>query len=263
MSTLRVSVSTLRVNLSTRSENTDAEFEYTEGKHEYTATECEYTETECDTLRVNHCSFSRDGQFLLTGSDDCNVCVWNVTEEKLIYKVAGHTGPVKACAFSTDSTLFASGSCDCTVRVWDMKTGNCLHVLEAANTVEAIESEILKDAAPLRITKKRKLGKNKGKNDYDGIATGSWDYTVRVWSLRTMKQKIVLQGHKGNVSCVAFSAIGMLASGSWDKTVRVWDSRNGRLIFLLEEHTDRVMALSFSLDSILLVTAAGDETSAW
>ncbi|GCB78105.1 hypothetical protein scyTo_0021170 [Scyliorhinus torazame] len=62
---------------------------------------------------------------------------------------------------------------------------------------------------------------------WDPKATGSWDFTVRVWSLQTMKQKLTLRGHKGNVSCVAFSGIGMLASGSWDKTIRVWDCEDG------------------------------------
>ncbi|GCC27671.1 hypothetical protein chiPu_0006097 [Chiloscyllium punctatum] len=94
----------------------------------------------------------------------------------------------------------------------------------------------------------------------DLLATGSWDYTVGVWNLRRAGRTFILEGHKGNVSCVAFSGIGMLASGSWDKTIHVWDPRKGFLIFLLKEHYGRITALSFSMDSILLATAAEDET---
>ncbi|XP_020369232.2 WD repeat-containing protein 38 [Rhincodon typus] len=75
-----------------------------------------------------------------------------------------------------------------------------------------------------------------------------------------MRRKFILEGHKGNVSSIAFSGIGMLASGSWDKTIRVWDPRKGLLIFLLKGHFGRIMALSFSMDSILLVTGSEDET---
>ncbi|GCC27672.1 hypothetical protein chiPu_0006098 [Chiloscyllium punctatum] len=63
---------------------------------------------------------------------------------------------------------------------------------------------------------------------WDSKATGSWDYTVRVWKIRKTRRKLVLYGHKGNVSCVTFSAIGMLASGSWDKTICVWDCEDGK-----------------------------------
>ncbi|XP_041050417.1 WD repeat-containing protein 38-like [Carcharodon carcharias] len=247
--------------------------------------EAELTELPCYEMvcfaQVNHCSFSRGGELLLTGSDDCSARVWDVGNRKLLSKVTGHTGPVKACAFSADSTLFATGSCDCTVRVWNTKTGACLHILQGHNKmVETVcfshDSKLIAsgswdytanlwDPKSGRLVKSLSGHQNVIKtcafsSDGQYLATGSWDYTVRVWHLNRMRQNLILHGHQGNVSCVAFSGIGMLASGSWDKTVRVWDSRKGHLIFLLTEHTGKVSALSFSLDAILLVTAAGDET---
>ncbi|XP_051893405.1 WD repeat-containing protein 38-like [Pristis pectinata] len=219
---------------------------------------------------VNHCAFSRDGYLLITASDDCNACIWDIGSANRLVKAKGHkaygyrvcttdvlsvvstpTGPVKACAFSADSTLFASGSTDCTVRVWNTAKAHCLHVLEGhSKSVETVgfsdDSQLLGSA-----------GWDYTVILWDPRATGSWDFKVIIWSLQSM-QRVILHGHTGNVSCVAFSSIGMLASGSWDKTVRVWDSRSGILIFLLEHHSGHLMALSFSLDAILLVTAAED-----
>ncbi|XP_067868009.1 WD repeat-containing protein 38-like [Heterodontus francisci] len=217
-------------------------------------------------VQVNQCTFSRDGRLLLTGSDDCNVCVWNVGNGNLLSKVEGHTEPhfidvaltlfsnmvqravllflghtksVESVCFSRDSKLLASGSWDHKAIMWDSKSGLIVKTLSG-------HQNVIKTCA----------------FSFNGehLATGSWDYTVRIWKIRKVKRKLILRGHTGNVSCVAFSGFGMLASGSWDKTVRVWDSRNGLLIFLLTEHTGRVMALSFSLDAILLVTAAEDKT---
>ncbi|XP_078093290.1 borealin-like [Mustelus asterias] len=60
-------------------------------------------------------------------------------------------------------------------------------IVAARMEVEAIESEILKDAAPLRITKKRKLGKNKAKNDYDGIVSDDENLPPSTKMLRKAK----------------------------------------------------------------------------
>ncbi|XP_038657164.1 borealin [Scyliorhinus canicula] len=45
------------------------------------------------------------------------------------------------------------------------------HIVAARLEVEAMDAEVLKDAAPLRITKKRKLGKSKARNYCDEIVS--------------------------------------------------------------------------------------------
>ena len=55
------------------------------------------------------------------------------------------------------------------------------------------------------------------RNSYPAIlqATGSWDYSVRLWNLKPPEKPedegvMVLLGHKGNIHAVAFSKEGML-----------------------------------------------------
>ena len=46
-------------------------------------------------------------------------------------------------------------------------------------------------------------------------ATGSWDHTVRLWTIVSdtgVHSVHELKGHRGNVHCVAFSKEGMLVS---------------------------------------------------
>ncbi|KIK01246.1 hypothetical protein K443DRAFT_662674, partial [Laccaria amethystina LaAM-08-1] len=41
----------------------------------------------------------------------------------------------------------------------------------------------------------------------------------------------ILQGHRGTVKAIAFSADGKyIVSGSWDKTIRMWDAQTGKLV---------------------------------
>ena len=55
------------------------------------------------------------------------------------------------------------------------------------------------------------------------LASGSFDYTVRLWDVETGARVRTLKGHGDSVFSVRFSPDGrQLASGSYDTTVRLW-----------------------------------------
>jgi WD40 repeat protein len=59
------------------------------------------------------------------------------------------------------------------------------------------------------------------------LASGSYDNTVKLWSVESQKEVTTLQGHSSYVLSVAFSPEGKyLASGSDDKTLKLWRMEN-------------------------------------
>ncbi len=103
------------------------------------------------------------------------------------------------------------------------------------------------------------------------LASGSWDYTIRLWNVNTGELLKTLIGHENCVSSVAFSPDGkILASGSWDHSIRIWDVDTGNHIHTPVRkdtgvaHWDRVRSVAFSPDGQILVVGSHDKSiSLW
>lgn len=93
------------------------------------------------------------------------------------------------------------------------------------------------------------------------LASGSWDYTVKVWDTLSGKELQTIRGHSHTVSAIAFSPDGkMLASASYDKTVKLWDVESEYACFQTKGHSDDVTAVAFSPDGKMLASASYDKT---
>jgi WD40 repeat protein len=78
------------------------------------------------------------------------------------------------------------------------------------------------------------------------LATGGYDFAVRLWDLPSGRVRATFKGHSGNVLSVAFSPDGkMLASGAVD-SVRLWNIASAQEKFKLEG--SNVLSVAFSPD---------------
>ena len=93
------------------------------------------------------------------------------------------------------------------------------------------------------------------------LASGSEDWTIRLWDVATGAALQALKGHKGCVRGVAFSPDGKrLASSSLDYTVRLWDAATGAALQTLQDSTNYVYSVAFSPDGKRLVSGSHDYT---
>src|SRR5207249_12326426 len=68
-----------------------------------------------------------------------------------------------------------------------------------------------------------------------------------------------LEGHTGDLECVAFSPDGkQLASSSHDTTIRLWDVEMGKVRHTLEGHRAEVDSVTFSPDGNTLASGCKD-----
>jgi WD40 repeat protein/tRNA A-37 threonylcarbamoyl transferase component Bud32 len=226
-------------------------------------------------------TFSPDGRFILAGSRDKTLKLWDVKDGRKLRTFVGHADWVNGVAFAPDAKVAASGSDDKTVRIWDIKTGQSVRVLtghtgvvhavafspDGGKIISASSDGVLKlwDAktgAELRTLTGHTNWIWTATFSPDGhmILSGSEDKTVKLWSVDSGQELRTLSGHSRGVTAVAFSPDGQtLLSGGSDGMLRLWRAADGKLVRAWSAHSERINSVAFSPDGKMIISASKDK----
>jgi predicted NACHT family NTPase len=92
-------------------------------------------------------------------------------------------------------------------------------------------------------------------------ASGSYDYTVKLWDAESGKLRWTLDGHQHWVNSLVFDPSGtIVASGSYDKTVKLWDMDKGTLLRTLDGHQNVVTSVAFDPSGRMVASGSSDHT---
>jgi WD40 repeat protein/uncharacterized caspase-like protein len=187
--------------------------------------------------QVNAVSFSPDGKFIASASDDNTIKLWNLAG-KLITTITTNQGSITDIAFSPDSQFIVSASTDKTVKLYAIN-GKLIQTFTG-------HTDIVTDVA---FSPNGKI-----------IASASRDKTVKLWRSDGSLIK-TWNAHNGWVNTVTFSPDGqIIASGGEDNLVKLWQTTDGKLIKTLPGHQERVTCIKFSPDGKIIAAASGDKT---
>ncbi|MFZ2109563.1 MAG: hypothetical protein WAV18_30005 [Roseiarcus sp.] len=67
-----------------------------------------------------------DGRFIVSGSNDNTLRLWDAANGALLKTLKGHSNSVASVAFSPDGRFIVSGSKDNTLKLWNASTGALL-----------------------------------------------------------------------------------------------------------------------------------------
>lgn len=227
--------------------------------------------------------FSPDNQELVSASYDGTIRIWNIATGATRAVLDGHEGPIRRVRLSPDGRTLASGGYDGTLRMWDLESGAALRTLEAEGPVLALawnhdgsqiasggegrsqiqlwDSTLGEVAGTLDVGHTGPIETLDFSPDGRFLASGSRDWSVRVWDFAKGALHRVFDGHEGEIHVARFSPDGTyIAVTSADKGLRLWNLDPPARPLPFAGHNDRAYRAAFSPDGSIIATSSEDKT---
>ncbi len=116
-----------------------------------------------------------------------------------------HTAKISSIAFSCNGHKMVSASNDKSLIIWDTFSHKQLQVLNACHK-DWINTCAFSTISP------------------DFLVTGSNDFTLKLWDLKTGTEKATFRGHTSSINSVSFHN-GCIVSAGFDGSVKVWSQK--------------------------------------
>lgn len=195
---------------------------------------------------MNALVYSPDGQKIVTAADDGKIKVWDAKSGFCIVTFTEHTGGVTACEFSKKGSVLYTASLDGSIRVWDLiryrnfRTFTAPSRLSFSSLAVDPSGEVVcagsHDSFDIHVWSVQtgqlldQLSGHEGPvsaldfaADGNHLVSGSWDHTVRIWSIFSRSQTSEPLQLMSDVLSVAFRPDGkQVAASTLDGQLSFW-----------------------------------------
>lgn len=202
-------------------------------------------------------AFSSDGKIiaaseskLLSEGEGDKINLWDVTKEKLLGTLPGHSKAIVSMKFSPDGKMLATASYDKSIKLWDIVSRQEIRTLPGHN--EWVNSIAFSPDG-------RTLASASG-----SLFFSSSENSIKFWEVATGKETYNFSGQGGKNFCLAVSPDGRkLATYTTDarRTIlNIWDLAKGQKqqTFTIPSW---ILSIAFSPDGSQLVTSSRDGTA--
>lgn len=189
--------------------------------------------------------------FLVSGSQDCTVKVWDVPESlsdvgsepavmSARHTEKAHDKDVNSVAISPNDKLLVSGSQDRTAKLWSLADMSLLGVFRGhSRGIWCVQFSPVDQV----------------------VATASADGSIKLWGIQDFSCLKTFEGHDASVLKIIFVSRGtQLVSGGSDGLVKLWTIKTNECVKTFDAHQDKVWAVHGSNRDDLMVTGSADST---
>lgn len=192
------------------------------------------------TDRVWAIAVSSDGNYIVSGSRDKTIKVWELKTGKLLRTIAGHKKDITSLGISPNGKYIVSGSSDKTINLWELVTGTLIHTF-IGHTNEIRSATFSADGQYL--------------------ISGSLDSTIRIWNLADKTQEYSIKEYL-IVDCVAISPDGKYIVSGTGWCINVWDLKTKSLSYSIENKytMNYITSVAVSFDGKFFASTSIDNT---
>ncbi|EPY51935.1 F-box protein Pof11 [Schizosaccharomyces cryophilus OY26] len=214
-----------------------------------------------------------DDDFVVSGSKDRLISIWDIHAGALLYFLHGHLGSVLCLQFDRERDLIISGSSDTSILIWSWErrcpiksltghTDNVLGVVLSGNYIISCSRDhtarVWKlDASSaeescIHVLRGHLASVNSVQyNESTGIiVTASGDRTLRMWDVHSGQCLKIIHAHQRGIACTQYNG-KYIVSGSSDTTVRIFEANSGKLLRILQGHEDLIRTLEFDNEKVV------------
>jgi len=227
------------------------------------------------TDSIRSLTYSLDGTFLVSGSNDKTIKLWDVQTGGIIKTLCGHTDQVVSVAISADNTMIASASYDRTISLWNIKTGSCCIIEKDGHHYSTVafsptNLQLLFSSCEDTMQQWDINGHKIGSpilGNHDAFSPDGTQFVSHKWgtvTIRNTDSKIPVVEFKLFASAVkhcCFSPNGQFIAAAADCTIHLWDitGSDPYLIQTFTGHKHAIASLVFS-SPYNLISASHDKS---
>ena len=231
------------------------------------------------TWLVQTLAFFPDGKFLVSGSNDKTVKLWDVQTGGVVKTFYGHTESVSSVSISANCTMIASGSFDHTIRLWHIWTEECHHIIEQESYVYNVGFSPTDPLHLVSVSGRRiwhwDINGQQTRPTYDGLNIAFSPDGTRLF-LHQYRDIVVQNTSSGETVAkfygasteaepICLSPDGRLVAAADGRTAHVWDTTSSHPypIKTFLGHNENINFLAFSSPSSLISSSQEKSAKFW
>ncbi|AFM98825.1 WD40 domain-containing protein [Encephalitozoon hellem ATCC 50504] len=190
---------------------------------------------------IRTCMILSKMDWLLVGSDDGNVSVYELGKYRKIKTLHAHDDFIRKIEGHPQDSLFLTASDDATMKMWAYEGEISQKMVYTGHTHFVMDVCFYP-------------------NDSSKFVSCSLDSTIKVWNVGQAHCIKTFKGHTSGINSICFLSGDYLVSGADDLMLKVWDFQTTQCITTLSGHTNNINKV-YPLAGFPLFASCGEDGS--